>query len=77
MPKKDYLSRQHATGGADNDGGIHVKHGKKPTVAQRKLMVKWHMDAAMWLVVKDTPAEMVLVHRHFDNRTKMIKKAGV
>lgn len=56
---------------------MNVKHGKKPTVAQRKLMGKWHMDAAMWLVVKDTPAEMVLVHRHFDNRTKTIPKAGV
>ena len=56
---------------------MNVKHGKKPTVAQRKLMVKWHMDAAMWLVVQDTPAEMVLVHRHFDNRTKTIPKAGV
>lgn len=51
-----------------------MKHGKKPTVAQRKLMTKWKLDWAMWLVVKDTPAEMVLVHWHFDNRTKTIPK---
>ena len=51
-----------------------MKHGKKPTVAQRKLMEKWKLDWSMWLVVKDTPDQMVLVHRHFDNRTKIIPK---
>lgn len=51
-----------------------MKHGKKPTVAQRKLMQKWKLDPANWLVVKDTPSEMVLVHRHFDNKTKKIPK---
>ena len=28
-----------------------------------------------WLVVKDTPSEMVLVHRHFDSNTRRIRKA--
>ena len=51
-----------------------MKHGKKPTVAQMKLMVKWKLDPTMWLVSKDTTTEMVLVHRHFDNRTKIIPK---
>jgi hypothetical protein len=51
-----------------------MKHGKKPTVAQMKLMVKWKLDPTMWLVSKDTTIEMVLVHRHFDNRTKIIPK---
>lgn len=51
-----------------------MKHGKKPTVAQMKLMVKWKLDPTMWLVSKDTSTEMVLVHRHFDNRTKIIPK---
>ena len=51
-----------------------MKNGKKPTVAQRKLMVKWKLDPTMWMVSKDTSTEMVLVHRHFDNRTKIIPK---
>lgn len=51
-----------------------MKHGKKPTRVQMKLMVKWKLDPAMWLVSKDTTTEMVLVHRHFDNRTKTIQK---
>lgn len=51
-----------------------MKHGKKPTLAQRKLMQKWKLDPANWLVVKDTPNEMVLVHRHSDSTTKVIPK---
>ena len=51
-----------------------MKHGRKPTVSQMKLMVKWKLDPTMWLVSKDTTTEMVLVHRHFDNQTKIIPK---
>ena len=51
-----------------------MKHGKKPTVAQMKMMVKWRLDPTMWLVVKDTPKQMVLVHRHSDKTTKIIPK---
>lgn len=51
-----------------------MKHGKKPTREQRKLMQKWKLDTTMWLVAKDTPDEMVLVHRHFDNRTRIVPK---
>ena len=51
-----------------------MKNGKNPTLAQRKLMQKWKLDSSMWLVVKDTPTEMHLVHRHFDYKTKIIPK---
>lgn len=51
-----------------------MKHGKKPTAAQRKLMQTWKLDPANWLVVKDTPTEMVLIHRHFNDKTKTIYK---
>ena len=54
--------------------GDSMKHGVKPTLAQRKLMQKWKLDSSMWLVVKDTPTEMVLVHRHFDKTKKIIPK---
>ena len=51
-----------------------MKNGKKPTVAQRKLMQKWKLNSEDWLVVKDEPSKMTLVHRHFDNKTKIIPK---
>jgi hypothetical protein len=51
-----------------------MKHGKKPTLAQRKLIQKKGLIADNWLVVKDTPTEMVLVHRHSDTTTRTILK---
>ena len=51
-----------------------IKNGKKPTREQRKLLSKRKVNTYDWLVVKDTPTEMVLVHRHFDDKTKTIPK---
>ena len=51
-----------------------MKHGKKPTREQRKLMEKCKVNTMDWLVVKDEPSKMTLVHRHFDNKTKIIPK---
>ena len=51
-----------------------MKHGKKPTREQRKLMEKWKLKGEDWLVVKDEPAQMTLVHRYFDTKTKIIPK---
>jgi hypothetical protein len=51
-----------------------LKHGKKPTVKQSILIQKWHLSPADWLVVKDTPEEMVLVHRLSDKTTRTIPK---
>lgn len=51
-----------------------MKHGRNPTREQRKLLQKWKLDPAMWLVVKNTPDRMVLVHRHFDHTKKTIPK---
>lgn len=53
-----------------------MKHGKKPTVAQCKLMQKWGLNHENWLVVKDTSTEMVVVHRHSDSTIKTIPKGG-
>lgn len=53
-----------------------MKHGKKPTVKQCKLMQRWGLDPADWLVVKDTPDEMHLVHRFSETTTKVIPKGG-
>ena len=53
-----------------------MKHGKKPTREQRKLMAKWKVDTYDWLVERETSTELVLVHRHFDNKKK-IRPKGV
>ena len=53
-----------------------MKHGKKPTVAQRKLIQKNRLDPAVWFVVKDTPDRMELVHRYSDKTIRTIHKEG-
>ena len=53
-----------------------MKHGKKPTVAQRKFIQKKGLIAENWLVVKDTPEKMELVHRYSDKTTRIIPKGG-
>lgn len=55
---------------------IIIKHGKKPTREQRKLLQKWKLDPAVWLVVMDKPDEMVLIHRYSDKTTRIIPKDG-
>ena len=51
-----------------------MKHGVKPTREQRKLLQKWRLKSEDWLVVKDEPSKMTLVHKHFDKVTKIIPK---
>ena len=51
----------------------HMKHGKRPTVRQKKLMTQWHLNYENWLVVKDTPDAMTIVHRA-TGRTRVIRK---
>lgn len=51
-----------------------MKHGKKPTREQRKLIQQWKLDPAVWLVVKDTPEQMELVHRYSDRTIRIIHK---
>ena len=51
-----------------------MKHGTKPTREQRKLMTKWNTNTYDWLVERETSTELVLVHKHFENKTKIIPK---
>lgn len=51
-----------------------MKNGKKPTREQRKLIEKWKLDPAVWLVTKDTPDRMELVHRYSDKTKRVIHK---
>jgi hypothetical protein len=51
-----------------------MKHLKKPTREQRKLILKRKLNPADWMVERDTPTEMVLIHRHFDSVKKVLHK---
>lgn len=50
-----------------------MKHGKKPTAEQRKLMQVWGLNPREWLVCKDTSTEMEVVHRHTDTKRTIRK----
>lgn len=50
-----------------------MKHGKKPTLRQKKLMQAARLNYEHWLVVKDTAMEMVIQNRDTD-RVRMIRK---
>lgn len=50
-----------------------MKHGRKPTREQKKLLRKWGAVPENWLVERDTPNEMVIVHR-VTGKTKTIPK---
>ncbi|TFE02859.1 DUF6906 family protein [Jeotgalibacillus salarius] len=45
-------------------GGGLMKHGKKPTVAQRKLIKACNLNSDNWLVSKVVDDMLVLVHRY-------------
>lgn len=51
-----------------------MKQGKKPTYYQRKEIEAYGLDSRDWLVSKDTPSEMVLVHRYIDGKIRTIPK---
>ena len=53
-----------------------MKQLKKPTREQKKQIQKLKLNPADWMVERDTPSEMVLVHRHFDSVKKVIHKVG-
>lgn len=55
-------------------GSECVKSGKKPTRNQKKLMQEWNLNPADWLVERDTPEEMHLIHRFSDSTRKIIPK---
>lgn len=50
-----------------------MKHGKKPTAAQRKFIEAHGLNPENWLVSQDNQERMLLIHRHFD-RIKIIHK---
>lgn len=51
-----------------------MKKLKNPTREQKKLIQKQKLNPADWMVERDTPEKIVLVHRRFDSVTKTIHK---
>lgn len=51
-----------------------MKHGKKPTREQRKLLLKNDLDPREWLVTHDNHLRMILVSRNDKNTTRTIYK---
>jgi hypothetical protein len=41
-----------------------MKHGKRPTRKQKLLIKSRRLNPANWLVIKDTPDSMEIIHRH-------------
>lgn len=51
-----------------------MKQLKKPTREQRKLIQSKRLNHENWMIERDTPEKLVLVHKHFDNKTRTIYK---
>lgn len=50
-----------------------MKHGRKPTKAQKIILKAYHLNPDNWLIVKNTPQELVVIHRYTDT-TRRIRK---
>ena len=50
-----------------------MKHAKKPTYSQRKILLDNGYDPSAWLVERDTTTEIVIVARG-ETKTVTIKK---
>lgn len=51
-----------------------MKHGKKPTLRQKKLMQAAGHNSAEWLIIKDTPEVMIIQDRHTEKTVITIRK---
>ncbi len=51
-----------------------MKHGRNPSARQRAIIKASGLNVENWLIVKDTPEKMVLVHRHSEKTTRTIYK---
>lgn len=51
-----------------------MKYGRRPTRRQREMIKQRRLDPHNWLIVKDTPTEMVIAHR-VSGLVRVIRKA--
>ena len=52
-----------------------MRHGKNPTVRQKKFLKAKNLNPDNWLVASDTPQRMIIIHRN-TTTTKTIPKDG-
>lgn len=50
-----------------------MKHGRKPSVRQCKILESKRLKPEDWLIERETPEEMVIVHR-YGNTKRIIRK---
>ncbi|MFH5187137.1 DUF6906 family protein [Paenibacillus sp. TAB 01] len=50
-----------------------MKQGKNPTLKQKKAIKAAGLNVNNWLIERDTPAELVLIHRNTDTVRKLQK----
>ena len=50
-----------------------MKHGKKPTVAQKKILKGKGLNPDNWLIIKNLPDKMEIIHRQ-SMKTRTIPK---
>lgn len=53
-----------------------MKHGKAPTVKQKKIIADAGLNYDNWLVERDLPTDMIIIHRLTGSGYKLIKEAG-
>lgn len=51
-----------------------MKHGKKLTRAQKQFLTSMKLNVENWLVVKDTPEAMTIVHRQSNKTREIVKR---
>jgi hypothetical protein len=51
-----------------------MKQLRKPTRAQKILMQKRKLKPEDWMVERETPEHIVLVHRYFNSTTRILPK---
>ncbi len=51
-----------------------MKNGKNPTKAQKKYLKGCGLNPDNWLIVKNTPEEMLLVHRYTSSTRRISKR---
>ena len=51
-----------------------MKHGKRPTVAQRRYIQSFRLNPENWLVVRDNNDEFIIRHRLSDKEKKLPRR---
>lgn len=54
-----------------------MKNGKKPSREQKLLIGKYRLNVENWLVVKNLPSELLIVHRHTNNLRTLSKERNL